>query len=98
MRGALSTHPTQIWSHLSPECRQQITDELLSIFQEGIHACVYEQQEHIRTDHSPPPPKEGSDLRPAIHPNPGDDQSGKPALAIRARTARSELGLEAGRY
>src|SRR5258708_4364981 len=91
LRGSMSTHPTQIWQRLPVELQERIRDDLSSIFQEVIY-------EHIRTDHSPTSAKEGGDLRPTIDTASGDHQSGKPAVAIRARAARPKPGLATRGY
>ena len=76
----MSIHSSEIWADLSEPLRQQVKEELITIFQEVI-------REHIRSHHTQASGTPGHDLHPSIQPAASTLESVEPAPAVRATAA-----------
>ncbi len=85
----MSTHPRDVWSHLSPQLQAQIRAELTAVIQEVIY-------DYIGTYHPPASDSQGYHLYTAVQPAPSAHQPGESASAVRPARARQGVGLAAG--
>ena len=81
----MNTNPKDLWTTLSPALRRQVIDDLAGVLAEIGH--------EIGAGHPDASGAQSGSLHPPIDTAPDREQSGEPAIAIRASAARSRARL-----